>query len=377
LIYREVKKTLFDIFPDMSNFDASLLRWKKRLDMKNVNKAQEILDWFKEPNQGTKWIDFIKQWVIDLHVHGTFAFYKDRMGGRVENIYGLPGGTIIPVKTEYVSAFNAYVQIIAGYEPQIYFNDEISFSRYVSVTHRAYGIVPLEALINKVTEYLLIDKKMAEEADGTKPPEKAVLVTQASPFGDIDKTLSMPIDPDEQERMESKLNEPVKNGIRVMNGDGITVVDLSRENIMSLMSERQDQIKKECALIFNMSSMEINESGSDETSGRSTSESQIDMDQQKGTGPIKKIISEAINQDLLPFRWGDNYELTFESEDSERAQLELLQLKKGFYTINEIRVNDLNILPLSPDSNGNPYNDLADVAKPDGSTQSPLNFKQL
>lgn len=372
-IYAQMKYYLSDLFLDMTNFETSLLRWKKKINFKKVDRCNEVLDWLQEPSNGVKWQDFVKQYIVDLHVHGTAAIYKEVLNDRLENLYILPGGTVIPLRSEFVTSAYGYVQIVSGYEPELYFADELSFSQYVPISEKSYGVIPLEALINKTTEYLLFDKRMADEADGTKPPEKAVIVTDNSPFGSADKDMLLPLDADEQMRIEKKLNDPIKTGVITLTGTNATVIDLSRENLMDLMTRRQEFLEKSMAMCFNMSNVEINQTGSSDTSGRSTSETQAEIDQGKGIIPIQKNIEVHFNQDILPFRFGDGYNLAFDITKSEVEKYDLLTKKKGFYTINEIRVNDLNEDPLE----GDQYNEIEGQGKPDGSEQNPMFTKGI
>ncbi|NCN22597.1 hypothetical protein GW934_03865, partial [Candidatus Falkowbacteria bacterium] len=159
---------------------------------------------------------------------------------------------------------------------------------YLPVSSRNYGMIPLEALIKKVTESLLFDNMMANQADGTKPPEKMVIVTEQNPFGSLDgdDAKDIPLDVDEQKRIEQKLSQPIKNGVMTFSGNHVEVVDLTRSDSMGNQMQRQKDIREEVALVFNATNMEVNLSGSDNTSGRSTSQAQMEIEQGKGIAPI-------------------------------------------------------------------------------------------
>lgn len=351
----DLSMKLPDLLPDMSNFSASLIRWRKNLQIQKINKCDEIWDWLQEPNGNTNWNDFIKSWVFDYHVHGAVAIYKETLNRRVENIYLLPGGTVIPARTKYVSSQSVFFQIIAGEQPQIFYPNELCFSQYVPISARSYGIIPLESLINKITENLLFDRLMAEQADGTKYPEKMIIINDVSPFGSLDKEMAMPIDEDEEKRIKEKLTEKVKAGIMTFSGNNATVVDLTRENTMGIQMQRQKDIREEVALVFNMSNMEINLTGSDSVSGRSTSEIQKEIDQGKGEFPILAYFENKFNREILPFRFGYDYSLKAEMSEDEREKMETLRVKMatGIYTTNEVR-EDENLNPFEDEEFNKP-----------------------
>jgi hypothetical protein len=320
----------------------------------------------------------VKKYIFDMLVHGSVAIFKEKLGNKVENFYTLPGGMVIPLKSSFVGGYQAYVQMIYGCEPLIYFNDEISYGTYMPTTARAYGMVPLEALINKISETLLFDKLMAEQADGTRPPEKMVIITEQSPFGDMDKEYGVPLDPDEQARIEQKINTPKKNSVITFSGNGATVVDLSRENTMALQTQRQKDIREEVALVFNASNMEMGLTGSEGTSGRSTSEAQQEITQQRGIKPLVQKLETQLNKDIIPMRFGMGFVFKFEADKNEREKAEIMQIKmaSGLYSVNEIRKDDLNLDPFDGEEFEKPSGSSAQKP-PDGSIANPLNMKGL
>jgi hypothetical protein len=372
-IAMKIKEKLPDILPDLSNFDKSLVRWRKRIRFQKIDKADEIKEWLSKPNPTDTWQDYIKQWVQDVMLHGSVATYKHKNADRIiDSIYILPGGTTFPYREKYISSSCVYFQIISGDQPQIYRPDELSFQQYIPTSMRSYGLIPIEALINKVTEALLFDKLMAEQADGTRFPEKMVIINDASPFGDPDSDLIVPIDGADQKRIEEKFKQKVEGGVMTFTGNNATVVDLTKENTMALQSQRQKDIREDVALVFNMSSMEVNLTGSDSVSGRSTTESQQEIEQGKGIVPIISQIESMFNQEILPFRYDHNYTLEFEISKTEREQLEILRLKMdtGLYSVNEVRQNELNENPFEDDQFDKPPGSQ----QPDGSQNSPFNF---
>lgn len=338
-----IREKLPDVLPDLSNFHQSLNRWHKRIKMVKADRCDEIYNWLMQPNQNDYWEDFVKKWVFDLMVHGTAATYKEVVDGGLENFYLLPGGCVIPVKSKYVGGINAFVQITQGERPQIYYADELSYSNYLPTTARAYGHIPLEALINKVAESMLFDKLMAEQADGTVNPNKMVIIGENNPFGAISEQFSVPLPVEEQVRIENKLNQPKKGGAIVFSGNYANVVDLSRENTMQIQMERQKDIREEVGLVFSASNIEMNLGGSDRTSGRETSETQQEISEGRGIAPIVALLRRTMERDIIPFKFGNGYTLDFEGGATESESLDILlkKVQTGLYSVNELRSKEL------------------------------------
>lgn len=341
-IAQELKQELPDLTPDMSNFKTALARYKRRIQLKDRDIADEAQNWLIEPNPDYSFEEFLKIWVWDLHVHGAFSMYKDIQDGRVENLYSLPGGTVLPVQNRYVGGTTAYVQLIP-YEanPLLMFNDELCFSRWLPSTASPYGLIPLESLVNKVAEQLLFDEQAANQADGTKPPEKVVVFGDIAPFGDLDQDLQVPMEKEEQKKIELALNERRQYAIRTLSGVGQPqILDLSKADLFANQSERQRQLKEDVGLVFNASNVEMNMTGSGETSGRATSESEERVELRRGIYPILKIIEEKLNRDVLPYRFGPGLEFHFSSglSDFEQTDLMAKMLSSGAFSVNEVRV---------------------------------------
>lgn len=347
LLLKEIRRTLPDLKPDGSNFDRSLLRWSKLIKFDAEDRSSEIEDWVSRPNTEDDFEELTKKMVFDLMIHGSTSVYKKDVFGCLGSIHPLPGGSIIPIKEPVVSGLSAYVQIVDGFDPLIYYQDELYYSDYIPTTFQSYGMIPLEALVNKVAEYLLFDELAAQRADATKPAEKLIVLGDHMPFGATNAafTMALPMNPDDQKRVEQIINEERKDAIRVISGVGQpVVVDVSREDLFQHQSERQRQLKEDIALVFNTTNMEVNISGSEGTSGRSTSESQEKIDQAKGIGPIVKILERMWNNSILPDKFGGGYLFDFDIEISEKETIELLQAKvnSGLWTDNELRIESGN-----------------------------------
>lgn len=342
-----IMRRLPEVRPDLSNFDSALRRWAKRIKSSSEDLCSEIEHWLRHPNQEDSFEEFTKKAVFDLMTHGAAAPYKEELNDRLENVYMLPGGTVYPVKGQYVGQAMGYIQVVDNHDPQVMFADEMSFLRYSPRSDSSYGLVPLEALVNKVAESLMFDQRAAEMADGTRPPDKLLAFGDRSPMGNLGEEFELPLDKDEQKRIEQVVNEARKEALRVISGHGTpVVVDVSRADTFGEQNERQRMVREEVGLVFGASNAEMNLQGSDSTSGRSTSEAQERADMYKGIYPIVQTLESFWTHDVIPFRFGEGYDFTYKPGQSEQARNEELKGKKEFYTINEIRTKDLGEDPL-------------------------------
>ena len=98
-----------------------------------------------------------------------------------------------------------------------------------------------------------------------------------------------------------------------------------------------------------MSNIEVNLTGSENTSGRSTSEEQGKVDFGKGINPIKMIIENKITRDIIPSRYGSGYKFEYAEgqEDMDKLKRWLLEIQSGLKSVNEIRTNEMNEMPFS------------------------------
>ena len=368
-LVNEIRKTLPDCKPDLSNFEPALMRWKKHISFVRTDKGEEIKGWLEKPSPNVKYREYVHKFVHDILVHGAAATYKMRQNNRVENFDLLPGGSVYKLKAPWFDILDGYIQIVDGFEPQIMYADELAYSTYLPSSSQNYSMIPLEAIINKVAEALLFDKLMSEQADGTRFPEKLVVVTNnANPFSDFDRPEEGPLQVDEQKRLEEKLNEPRKGSVVTFSGNSATVVDLTKENTMAIQTERQKDIRNEVGLVFNGSSMEMNLGGSEQTSGRETSETQEEITMGRGITPIVKILEEHLSQDIIPFRFGYGYRVEYDKSKNEMddTQLHVLQLQTGEKTVNELREE------AGKDTFPDPQFDLPPNAQPSQPGQTPM-----
>jgi phage portal protein BeeE len=337
-----IAQYLTDIRPDISNFDKAFLRWMRNIKQRNEDRCSEIEDWLRQPNQEDTIEDFFKKLVFDVHVHGLAVPYKKRRAGLIQNLYILPGGSCYPIHGRHIGDPTGIVQVVDGAEAQLYFTDEANALRYAPYSGDPYGLIPLESLVNNVAEILLFQERAASMADGTKPPEKLIAFGDKTPW--LQGQLEMPMNKDEQKRIETMVNEARKEAVRVISGHGTPqVVDVSRADTFQYQSERQRMVREEVGLVFGASNIEMNLSGSDSTSGRSTSESQERSEIYKGVFPHVQMIENFFNFEVLPQRYGSGYEFKFSEMLSEAEQLKFWteKYKSGIFTLNEIRMEDI------------------------------------
>jgi hypothetical protein len=351
---RILHRYLPDLLSDNSNFSHALLRWSRRLRTKKERSAGVIEDWLQMPNKYTTFEDFIKKIIFDTHAHGLACIYKTYNGERMQELYNLPGGACFPSYGKKAGDPYAILQVIDDTENIYYDSDEVSAIHYAPYSSDPYGLIPLESLVNKVAEMLLFDNRAAEMADGTRPPDKLVVMGERVPWGELGGDASeIPMNKDEQDRVETIINEARKEGVRVITGHGTPVVaDISRADTFQYQSERQRMVREEVGLVFGASNIEMNLTGSDSTSGRESSGSQERKDSQKGILPHIASIENFINSDILPAIGGRGYEFKFEpaSSDSEMIKLWTEKVNSGIYSVNEIRMNDIGIDPIDGDS---------------------------
>jgi hypothetical protein len=267
------------------------------------------------------------------------------------NVYVMPGGTVTPIHGDYVGDFYGFVQMLYSNtaEAQLFFKDEIALTTYMPNSAVQYGMNPIDALLNLVTESLLFEQMAAEMADGQTPPQKMVV------FGEKDGGLGMggagldlndPIDENEQSRIELKMNRKLKDrAIATLTGYGTPMVlDLSKADTFPSQMQRVDQIKKQVGLVYNATNLELNETGGDGTSGRNTSEAQERIENAKGTRPLYMAFEDLHNHQIIPFRFGTGYRIEFASSKSDDEKIAYAKAQKdsGLFSVNEIRVGTFN-----------------------------------
>jgi hypothetical protein len=338
-----IREELPDVKDDLSNFDASLRRWKVHQKQSLTDSAQEIIDWINATNQEDDFEEYQKKWVFDLMAHGASAQYRQMINGLMENAYLLPGGSVLPLRSRFVGGGVGYVQLMSMIEPRIYFPDELIFDSYTPISSRSYGLIPIEALVNKVAESLLFDRLAAERADGTVPPQKVVVFGENSnnPLGDLEgEKLNVPMDKDEQGRIETKFNEERRNAIVTLSGHGTPlVIDISKADTFDAQSNRQDKLIRDIGLVFGATNSEMNLDGSMKFSSEEVSGSQERTEKSRAIFPIVQIIGKTVTRKWIPYKFGTGWLMEHKTglSDTERLALEKQMMDTGTYDVNQIR----------------------------------------
>lgn len=340
-----LRENLPDLLPDMSNFQAAIRRWRLKYQHHIRHSASEIEDWVNDANDQVDFEEFQKKWVYDLMTHGASSIFWDLESPQIQqSFYMLPGGSVMQIRNPYAGPGVAWVQMIPGFETKIYLENEMIYDTYIPISARSYGIVPLDALTNKVAESLMFDRMSAERADGTRPPEKAIVFGETSPipgFGSEGASgMSVPLPVDQTRQLEQKFNVERQNAIAVISGVGTPqILDLSRADTFAAQNDRQTRLLKDIALVLNVSNNEINETGSEGTSGRSTSESLERVDKEKGIGPIIRIIDKTMSKKVINRKFGEGFMLQHQggATELEQVEIEAKKLSSGLYAVNEVR----------------------------------------
>lgn len=359
-LYSDMRKFLPGLRLDMANFDKELYRWSKAVKSRVTDRCNEIKEFFLQPSRGVQWSEFIKQGVVDLLVHGRGALYKQQVqdirGSRLAGLMWLPGGSVYPIKGEYVGEFLGYVQMVDGWkEPQIFHTDEVCMMQHLPNSGVANGIAPIDSLLSLVSGNMLFSDLMARYADGSNYPEKAVVFGEPANGmpADSGQFFNDPIDKGEARRIENKLNRLKREaGVAILTGVGTPMVlDLTRADTLNTQMQWMPHIDRYVAMVFNSSNQEINQTGGDGTSGRSTSETQERAENQKAIRSTIVTFEEKFTHEIIPQAFGYGYYMQFSSPRSDEEKVNLAKTKKdsGLFGVNEIRVSDFNADPLGPE----------------------------
>lgn len=371
-----ISKYIEDILPDMSNFSTALLRWRKSVQHTQLSEAERIKEWLMQPNQGVTWEDFTKKYVADCLIHGACAVYKQKgADGLLDNFDTLASGSVYRAIPQYFTTYNAYVQRTSRGEAIIYHKDEISYSQYLPVGWMGGSMIPLECIIAMVSNQLLADRLMADQADGTRPPEKIVVVTNQMP--NLDKTEELPMNTSDQKRIEEKVSRPKKYPVITLTGNDAKILDIGIKDAAGNSLERQVDIRKVTASVFGLSNMEMNLTGSADVSGRETGKEQGEIDRGRGEYPIQANLARAMTYDIIPGKFGTGWKMQYPEtkNELEKEQLDALRLQNGKVSKNDLREED-GRAPWEDDRYNQP-DDAAGQGDPNGSIVNPLNMRQL
>jgi hypothetical protein len=368
-----ITRYLADVLPDLSNLDRALFRWSTALRKRVENKAGEIEDWLHKPAQDCTFENFIKKIIFNTHVHGVAGVYKKHsdFSGKINELYPLPGGSVYPRAKVFVDDPSGLIQVVDNYRAQL-FDDSEAAAVYYSLFDENDFAIPLDSLVNNISEMLLFERRAADMSNGEKYPEKLVVFGQTVPWGDLTgngEGLAMPLPKQEQEKIQRVVNESRKDAILILSGHGTpAVVDISRADTFNAQSERIRMLREQIANVFGASNAEMNLTGTDSTNGRDTSQTQERKDREKGIYPHLKSIENLFNYDIIPDRYSPDWFFTFEMSQSEAEQIELWKnkLESGLFSVNEIRTMDIGVNAFDGEQFDVPHGAGADKADAPG-----------
>lgn len=391
-----IKKYLsrYYIKDDLSNFDACLRQYTKDIKRLVNESASQVEDWIYKPNDKMQFQDFLIQYVVDLLLHGRVAIHLPTVYTDNQNItkldldlepfdgYALmPGGSVYGIAHKYIgedvmlgSDSPAYVQLmysIMGYgmqEPKVFSSKEISTAQYLPNSAFLEGFKPIDSILLAITETNNFSSMMAEYANADKPPEYLIFVVddtsmfgQGSSIADVDK-----VDLEEIERLESSVNKSRKDeSVRIMKqvGKDVKLLNISKENIIPMLIQREERLEKIVNRIFNGTSNELSEQDSSAVINNSTGEVQNNIYYNSVVKPIIETLENQFNYEILNRRFGyaSNvneseiyWNIVFQNNENDMEKYNKAKLAKdlGLYTNNEIRT-----LILSEDPTNNPEDD--------------------
>jgi phage portal protein BeeE len=335
----KIREHFPEIIPGLGNFDTAMRRAERRQKRELTQKKNEIMNWLYHPNPTDTWQEFVEKWVQSAMGHGKVAIYKKWVGGILDSMYVLPGGSVTPERPYSVGEPGRYVQIVQGHENKYYAEDEISFSVYRPSASISIGYTPIEAIIDQIAAGMLQFQFVAKRADGSAPPETLVVLGEKSDLsGDLTEDIT--VDTEEQARVEEKLNIARENAVAVLQGVGTPVVlDLSKGSDMPHLPELMRLIISAVGSVFQATPMEMNLGGSDYTSGRSTAEAQAEIARNTAVLPLMKKLGDIITYEILPLRYGPGWELQWPKgmSEADAVALENAKMQTGTYTADEIR----------------------------------------
>lgn len=337
----------YGLLPDLSNFEKSMLFWKRDVQFYKIDHQRFINEWFEHPNEMDTQEEYIEKWIYDYMVHGATASYIDCN----HNPWILAGGTVRQYYERTITELKrkgvGYVQILPVINRAFsYLHSEIDYTRFMPVSWRATGLNPVENLLTEIIEFGNFDQLATELSNKETPPSKMVLLLRKNEIGNIDEKDIVKIleetTEESQERLEEKLKEPVKGGIVTHRGDNVVVVDLSRTDYMIPGSQRQQELKKRFAMTFGLTSLDMNEMVE---INRATSETEYNLMKARAVMPILSKFRNHINN-VIRRKFG-RFTLEIGSSGNEIDWGKINQIKQsGVTTVNEIRTQELNLMPL-------------------------------
>lgn len=355
-IYLEIAKYLGPhmVRPDLTNFNKAHNRWFQEIQQQKFDHSQAALEYFENPAPGKTWAEFVKQFVMDFLVVGRAGVWMETFGGpapRYGNFHMFPSGTLYRVGPVRLGEPDAYVQIVQDFsglpveEPLLFEEHEVLYEELVSVSSAGVPMTPINAFVNLALERMLSEKQRLKYADGSKKVQKVLAIGQPGQKPADFVTSRAPgayenAGPPKTDvrRITLKVNEQTEDDVAVIDSTGnIQVIDLTRADLLDYFSTRDDAIQREAGRCWWATPMEMGLAGSDDTSGRSTSEAQERIALAAGTAPIVVALESAMNT-AARRKFGNGLVFSLEMERTEREIAELMKLEKG---TGVLAVNDI------------------------------------
>ncbi|TGK36231.1 phage portal protein [Leptospira andrefontaineae] len=397
--YLEIWRYLgsFELKQDLSNFTGCLRMWskfqKKEMgiscaqieDWMQVTKKFEIVDEgvYREANvQGFN--EYVLQWAQDMLIHGRAA--TQNPNDFFDGLWVLPGGSVFPVPGIKAGMPEFYIQLMygmSGYgmqEPQFFLPTDLAMSFYMPNSAVVYGMKPLDAVVQQISENFNFATFMAEHANQEKPPQYVIFVVDSNmqlPTGEQMNDFTK-VDPRDLERQEQILNEKQKDkAVRMLKqkGNDAKLFDLSKENTIADHAAREDKIEKIIGRVFGATPNELGVTDTGGMIAKAGAESQRELYNLQSIKPLATALEKLFTFEIFPNRFGkmtDNggrpilWELRHMSTDSDSEKFAKAKEARDSLSVsaNEIRETILGMDPTSnpaddelPTSNASPSTD--------------------
>lgn len=317
-----------ELRPDLSNFDACLRMWSRKIKMKINVCSAEIEDWLSATHRYTRveedgeivrsstqgMQDLLLQWVSDMMIHGNGPIQLPNED--FDGLFVLPGGSIFRIPGIRVGMPEAYVQLMYGshgygyQEPVWFYPDQISMAYYMPSSSIVNGLRPLDAVMQCVATSMSYETLMGRYTNNEIPVEKLlVILDDGMPVAPIENTNIAPKnDTTNLERTEEVLNSWQKNkNVRVRNerGKDAKLLDLSRGDWLQSLDANRERIRKAIGRAFSATPNEMGETGVDSGMiAKGAAEAQSALYNRQGIRPLCKTFEYQMTQEILPYRFG-------------------------------------------------------------------------
>lgn len=314
----EINKYLSNYYlkSDLSNYDKCKRMFVKSMKRQINRSAQEVLDWMYTPKTGTQIQDFKKQWVIDNLIHGRNAI--QRPNRFFDGFALLPGGTVYKVPDIYIGqySYERYVQLTYGVfgwdttqHPLFFTSQDLSCGYYIPNSAVTNGCKPLDAVINSIITAINVDALLMENSNNEKPPEYLIMVVDNGLEQEPNPLGSERVDQIELERLEEAVNIKKKDrAIKIVKqyGSSAELMNLSKENLISVLNPYVDVIKKAIALAFHATPNEMGETDTGGMIAKSGAEQQRELYINQSIKPLALMWENQFTHEIIKGRFGIN-----------------------------------------------------------------------